>query len=276
MLVLSLVPYLLLICLLLGASIGCVSAYSVVRRWSLLGDIMSHASLPGIVYMFLLTHTKNVSLLLCGGVISALLSSFMSFYLQKKKLFAKDTPFAIVLSWFFSAGIIGLAVIQKKSIEGQSLLNNFIFGNILMCANQEMFRYVPILIAIVIIFIISYRVQEILGFDYEYALLRYAWIKYIDALMLFLSVIVIVIGLQAIGVLLMGALIIAPGLTARFLSNSYITILILSIIMSIIAFIMGVGLSIMMPYLPTGPLVSLISVVGAMLAAGSYWMRKKC
>lgn len=279
MLLLPLFPYFLVISLFLGASLGCVSAYNVVRKQSLLGDIMSHASLPGIVYMFLLFHTKNISILLCGGVLSAIISSLMSFYLQKNNLFAKDTPFAIILSWFFSAGIIGMAIIQKKSIEGQSLINNFIFGNILTCANKDFLFYIPLLCIIFFLFVFTYRIQEVLGFDHEYALLRYSWIKYCDALLLFFSIVVIVIGLQAVGVLLMGSLIIAPGTIARLLTKSYGNMLLCSIIMTIVAFLSGIGMSLYYSSLPTGPLISLFLVVLCVIIAALYkakaWRKMK-
>jgi manganese/zinc/iron transport system permease protein len=252
-----LLPYLLIIAFFLGTALGLVSSYSVVRRWSLLGDIMSHATLPGVTCMFLLTQTKNISLLLMGGALSSFLSSLISFYLQKKSLYYRDSSFAVILSLFFSAGIIMLSLIQKKSINGQSLINNFIFGNIMMCANKDFLYYIPLIITIIIIFIISFRVQQILGFDYEFSLLRYKYLFFLDFFLLLCNVIIITIGLQSIGILLMGSLVISPGMNGRLLTHSYKKMMQISAFISIISFLFGIGNIFFIPSLPTGPLIAL-------------------
>ena len=271
MIITVLIPYFILISLFLGAAIGTVSTYSVVRKWSLLGDIMSHAALPGIVYMFLFIKTGNIPLLLLGGACSSLMSVLLSFYLQKKHIFPKDSAFAVVLSWFFSIGIIGMTIIQKQSITGQSLINNFIFGNIIMCSNRYIIYYIPLFLVIICTFFFSYKIQQIIGFDHIYAEFSYSFIKFWEIVYLLLSICTIVIGLQAIGILLMGALIIAPGTAARLLTDSYRTMMIYSIIITIASFSCGIGITIVLPTIPTGPVIALIPIIFC-LFIGFAWL----
>ena len=125
-----------------GISLGLVSSYMVVKRWSMLGDIMSHAALPGIVFAFFLTHSISLKVLIIGGLISSLFSALVSFLLQKKGSFPKESNFALILSWFFSFGIIMMNIIQQRSMPGQSILNSFIFGNLLMINHNNVIYYV--------------------------------------------------------------------------------------------------------------------------------------
>ena len=260
MLIYYYVPNLILISLFLGMSIGCVSAYATVRRWSLIGDIISHSSLPGIVYMFLFSESQNHLILVLGGAISALISVLFSFYIKKKTHLPKDSPLALILSLFFSLGIIGIAIIQKKSIAGQSMINNFIYGNIITFASGNIYTYMYICIFILLFFFYTINLQKYVGFDNSFMQIYYKYTYLYEFIVLLISILTIVIGLQSVGILLMGALIIAPGSFAKLFTNSYLNIILLSMIVTFISFLFGVGIGIYYSSIPTGPIIALIPV----------------
>ena len=246
--------YFIIFGIAIGVMLGVVSAYMVTKRWSMLGDIVSHAALPGIVCMFYITHATFLPLLLIGGVLSALLSIFIGFYLQKYALFPRDSSFALLLSWFFSFGIMLLNGIQKKSVVGQSILNNFIFGNILMVNYQAVFYYVGYAVFLLLGSYLTLCKQEFFSFDKCFSLLKYRYVSLWDIVFLLVSVITIIVGLQSIGILLIGGLIILPGSIARLYARSYKELYFLSIGFSIISFFLGIQITFYCRSLPTGPL----------------------
>ena len=270
MFIYAFIPNLILISIFLGAALGCVSSYAVVRKWSFIGDIISHSALPGVVYMFLATQTQNYILLIIGGGVSALLSSLISFYIQKNTLLPRDSGFAIILSWFFSLGIIGMTIIQKISISGQSMINNFIYGNIVTFASGKILFYIIFSILFLIIFFALLNIQKSVAFDIVYTQIRYKYMFLLETILLISSVFIIVIGLQVVGILLMGALIIAPGSFAKMICGSYLKMIFCSMILTILSFLFGVSIGIYFSHIPSGPIIALIPVCSCILMVLYY------
>lgn len=253
--------YFLFFGICLGICLGLTSSYMVIKKWSMLGDIISHAALPGIVSAFFITHSISLKILILGGLISSLLSVLFSFYLQKSNNFPKDSSFALVLSWFFSFGIIIMNFIQQQRIPGQSILNSFIFGNILMINYTEIIYYALYALALSIFTILFYKKQEFFAFDTIFSSLQYRYTFLWEIIFLIISTLSIVIALQSVGILLIGGLIILPGSFARIISHSYKAMIFWSIGFSVLVFILGIMSAFHFVFLPTGPIIILISVI---------------
>jgi manganese/zinc/iron transport system permease protein len=242
----------------LSCALGCISAYSVIKKISLLGDVISHAAFPGIVLFFLLFHTTDIKILFIGGVISSFISVYISFLIFKKKIIPKDTAFALVLSCFFSFGIILLSLIQKKSFIGQSLLNNFIYGNIFNISYESLIFIAIVSFIVTLFFFMTYNIQRIIAFDKQFAIKTIPYCFVWEILFLTASIIIIVLALQMIGILLMSSLIIIPGTIARITTHSYLKMLIISCIICCFSCLSGVIISLYCQSLPTGPIIILI------------------
>jgi manganese/zinc/iron transport system permease protein len=253
--------YFIIFALTQGISLGLVSSYMVVKRWSMLGDIMSHAALPGIVVAFFLTHSTSLLVLIGGGLVSALLSALCSFFLQRKGNFPRESNFALILSWFFSFGIIMMNVIQKQSIPGQSILNSFIFGNILMINHTDVIYYVIYTVLFSFFMIFFSRKKEFFAFDNVFSFIRYRYVFLWEIIFLILSTLTIIIALQSVGILLIGGLTILPGSCAKLISHSYKEMMFWAVVFSIISFLCGIVIAFQVPYLPTGPIIILVSVL---------------
>jgi manganese/zinc/iron transport system permease protein len=256
----------------MGISIGLVSNYMVVKKWSILGDIISHAALPGIVVTFFLTHSTSLPVLLCGGLLSSLISVLSSFYLQKYELFPRDTSFALLLSLFFSFGIICFNIIQRKGIPGQSLLNSFIFGNILMIDYQDMWYYIFYALILFLFFIFTRKKQQFFAFDPVYSSIHCSYFFLWEIIFLIISIITIVIALQSVGILLVGGLIILPGSAAYLIAKTYGHMMFFAIFFSVLIFLIGINLTFAIPILPTGP----ISILVGSTIFFSVFFIKKC
>lgn len=245
----------------LGVMSGLLSSYLVNKKMSLLGDIMSHASFPGIVFMFFFTHSANTLLLIFGGAIAALLSSLSVFYIQKYASIPKDTALALILCFFFSLGLLGLGMVQKKGILGQSILNNFIFGNFVSITKTDIIILIIITSIIFLFFILTKSIQGHSCFDPLYVKLNVPSIKSIDLILLITTVLGIVCSLKIVGILLTSALLITPGTIGRLWGKSYSQIQLISLFSSIFSSLAGILFSIKYTFLPAGPLIILILTI---------------
>jgi ABC-type Mn2+/Zn2+ transport system permease subunit len=251
--------YFILFSVGMGMAIGVISAYMVAKKWSILGDIISHAALPGIVISFFISYSVFLPYLLIGGTCSSLLSVMISFYLQKYEFFPKDTSFSILLSWFFSLGIIIFNIIQQRGIVGQSILNSFIFGNILMINHTDALYYFFYGSLLTLSSWYTLKKQEFFIFDPIFSSLTFRFVLLWELLFLVVSIFTIIVALQSVGILLIGGLIILPGSTALLIAKNYAEVFYYSIFFSIVIFLAGINITFLIPTLPTGPLTILIA-----------------
>ena len=113
---------------LLGIVSGVIGSFAVLRKQSLLGDVVSHAALPGIALAFLLVQVKDTSVLLIGALIAGLLATGVVHVIDKYSRIKFDSALALVLSVFFGTGLVLLTYIQKIPNANQAGLDKFIFG----------------------------------------------------------------------------------------------------------------------------------------------------
>ena len=104
---------------ILGSSIkgglsGIISIYIVFRDRSLLGDVIAHAALPGIVLAFLIVQSKEILWLLTGAIISSLFSLWFIHKIIQYKKIKLDTAFAVILSVFFGLGVLSYKLLTKS------------------------------------------------------------------------------------------------------------------------------------------------------------------
>lgn len=114
----------------IGIAAGMLGVFATLRGHSLLGDALSHAAFPGIVGMYLLTHTKHPLVLLSGGAATALLGVFLIQRIVMHTSLKKDAALGIVLSVFFGCGLVCMTAIQKIASVNQSVLNKYVYGNV--------------------------------------------------------------------------------------------------------------------------------------------------
>ncbi len=259
MLIYKALLYLLPFVCMLGCACGVISAYATVKKLGFLGDIMSHAAFPGIVITFLLFPKSHFLFLALGGALSSFISALCIFFLEKQTSAPRDTHLALVLSLFFSFGLIVLGIIQKKQIHGQAVLNNLLFGSLFTLSFTDAVIGIILCSLICIFSFISIRQQRILAFDPTYAFLKIKSAKKWDLFFLLSAVLTIIMGLHTVGILLMGALIIAPGACAKLWCNSYFTFVFFSMIIGTLSCVGGTLLSIIFPSLPTSPLIVIIA-----------------
>lgn len=248
--------------MLLGIISGVLGSFAVIRKESLLGDAVSHAALPGIVMAFLLTQTKNTEVLLLGALLSGLLATFIILAIEKYSRIKFDSALALVLSVFFGGGMVLLTYIQNMPDANQAGLDKFIFGQASTLLKRDvrlMFFTGLVLIALVIIFWKEFKISS---FDPEYAESLGFSTRKITILLFGMIVVSIIIGLQTVGVILMSAMLTAPGVAARQWTDDFKVMVLLSALFGGMSGIIGTIISSVVSQLPTGPtIVIVISII---------------
>ena len=248
--------------IVLGMSSGILSCYATLRKQSLLGDAISHAALPGICLAFMLTLNKHPVFLLLGALVSGFLGTLFLLILIRNTPIKSDTALGIILSVFFGVGILLLTMIQKIPTARQSGLEGYLFGNAASLLIQDVYIMLVCLSLIIFTVVLLWKEFKCLVFDRVYFMaLGYPGTR-MEILLTTLLVLTIVIGLQSVGVILMSALIIAPGTAARQWTDRLSVMVILSVLFAVTAGIAGVLLSSIIPRWPTGPsIVLMISAI---------------
>lgn len=245
----------------LGILSGVLGSFAVIRKQSLVGDMVSHAALPGIALAFIITGTKNTIGLLTGALISGLIALNLILVITKNSKVKFDTALALILSVFFGGGMVLLTYIQKVPNANQAGLDKFIFGqaSTLLKKDVELLAYVGIaLIALIIVF---WKEFKLVSFDPDFAKTLGFSTKKIDVLLSSMTVVAVIIGLQTVGVILMSSMIIAPGVAARQWSNKLHVVTIISGIFGAISGAIGTVISSGVEKLPTGPVIVVVVTI---------------
>ena len=246
------------VCLL---SINCAltGTYIYLKKNAILGDVISHAVLPGICMAFILHGEKNMPILLLGAFITGFLAAWLNNYIPKISVIKPDTASALILSVFFGTGTILLTVIQKTGNASQSGIDNFIMGKAAGITQSDI-TFLAIVFAVSVVLILIFRRGLLLYcFDEQFANSVGFKSKFYRFLISFLTVLSVTAGIQAAGVLLVAGLMIIPVVAANFWVRKINLILILASIFGVIAATGGSFISYIKPGIPTGPWIIIVN-----------------
>ncbi|WP_192349937.1 iron chelate uptake ABC transporter family permease subunit [Algoriphagus sp. Y33] len=241
--------------ILLGIGSAYVGTYSFLDKKALLGDAISHAVLPGICLGFMLAGEKNPIYIVAGAFLSGALATFLTSWLKSNTRLSDDAIIASILSIFFGFGIVLLTVIQKSGNPEMAGLNQFIFGNAIAILEEDLYIYGGLAILIIITLSAFRKEFSMLVFNADFGKSIGYPMGSIRLAFNVLMILAVVIGIQAIGVVLMAALLIAPGAAARFWTDNLGKLLLIAGSFSAISGILGTYVSFVIPQMPTGPWV---------------------
>jgi manganese/zinc/iron transport system permease protein len=243
---------------LLTASSALVGTFTFLNKKSLVGDAIAHAVLPGICLGFILAGTKNPLALIVGAFITGWIAIVLMDVITTKTRIKEDTAIGLILSVFFGIGILMLTVIQKSGNAAQSGLDQFLFGKAAALVGTDLLAFVIVALILVVVVFIMFKEFSLLAFDKDYAV-SIGWpVRKIQLVLTSLIVLAVVIGIQAVGVVLMAAILITPAAAARFWSNNIRVMLLLASIFGAISGLSGAFISYTAPSMPTGPWIVIV------------------
>ena len=249
---------------LLGLAAGLVGTFLILRKRALLSDTLSHATLPGIALAFILItylggDGKNLIALISGAAVFSVLGTISVIVLQKYSRLKDDAALGIVLSVYFGFGIALLGLATRMESGTAAGLSSFIYGK---TASMLFFDAVLIGAAALgsaIVCVILFKEFTLICFDYSYAATQGWPVVRLDFLMMTLVIIVTVIGLQAVGLILVVALLIIPPSAARFWTHSLKKLLVLSGFFGALSGLLGSTFSALMANLPAGAVIVIMA-----------------
>ena len=246
---------------LLGIVSGALGTYAVLRRQSLLGDAISHAALPGVAIAFLLTGSKAPLILVLGAAIAGWLGTLLIMSIVRLTRIKYDSALAVVLSTFFGFGLVLHTLIQRTGNANQAGLDTFLFGQAATILERDILT-IGILGGIaIIIMLVFWKELKLLVFDEGFAASLGFSIRVLDILLTSLLVIAIVLGLQAVGAVLMSAMLVAPAVAARQWTDRLSVMILLAACFGALAGVSGTIISSSAARIPTGPTIVLCATV---------------
>ena len=258
---------LVVICtMLLGCACGLMGGFLLLRKRSLMGDTLSHATLPGVGLSFMLLVAlggdgKSMPILLAGAGITGVIGCAAVLFIREQTRIKDDAAMGIVLSVFFGAGVAILGMIQKMPEGSAAGLESFIYGKTATMVMSDFQILVFITVCVITCSLLLFKEFRLLCFDENFAAVLGWPVKFLDILLLALITAVTVAGLQAVGLILIIAFLITPAAAARFWTNQLDRMLMLSALIGAASGWIGASLSAFFPRLPAGAVIVLVAAL---------------
>ena len=251
-----------------GAVSGALGCFAYLRRQGLVGDVVSHSALLGVVGAFVLTHavTGSASRSLAVLVPGALLAVSLRTRLKD------DASLGVMLSIFFGGGLFLLRWVQRQSppIPGHTGLEDYIFGMAAAMTRADLWMILALGGCATVALLLLWKELKVFTFDPDFSRSLGFPARLLDSLTMALLVMGVVIGIQTVGVILMIALLVTPAAAARQWTSRLSTMVLLAATFGAGAGAGGALMSASEAGLPTGPVVVLLAtatfVVSLLLA----------
>lgn len=251
----------------LGVAAGLTGTFMLLRKQSLLGDVVSHAALPGVALAFLVLeaawpgHGRWLPGLLTGALATGLAGALLTLGIRRATRIKDDAALAIVLSTFFGLGIVLLSIIQQLPSGKQAGLNRFIYGMAAAALPEDVLLNVCVAVGVIVLAVLCFKELALLCFDEQFARAAGWPVTLLDALLMALAVVVCLAGLQSVGLLLVVALLIIPPAAARFWTERLGVMALVAAVLGGVSTYAGVFLSATVPRLAAGAVIVLASAV---------------
>ncbi len=219
---------------LIGLTAPLIGIFLVVRRYSLIADTLAHVSLLGIAIGLILNVNPFITAIIASVIASVVIEKLGS----EKKLFTES-----ILSLFLS-GALAMAVVLISITKGfNANLYNYLFGSISIVSRNDI--YIIATLASILIFAVLYYFKDLflLSFDQELAIVNKIPVKFLNLFLAILAALQVSISIRAVGVLLIGALMVIPVITSFQFGMGFKKTLILSIIFSEVSIFVGLYVS---------------------------------
>ena len=251
-----------LIMAMISVPMALLSCYLVLKGWSLMGDAISHAVLPGVVLAYML-HIPLIIGAFCAGMFCALATGF----LKENSRVKQDTVMGIVFS-----GMFGLGIVMYTKISTDVHLDHILFGNMLGVGTQDLWTAGLIALAVTVVILAKRRDFMLHAFDPIQAQavgLPVRWLHYGLLAMMSLT---IVATLTAVGIILSIGLLIAPGAIAFLVTKRFDRMLMVAVGATQVSGFIGVYLSF---YIDSAPAPTVILIMTALFIGAFVYSTRR-
>lgn len=246
--------------ILLGTCSGLIGSFLLLRKQSLLGDALSHATLPGIGLAFAVMSALGISGrslpgLLLGATTTGLLGVLLVLAIRRTTRLKDDAAMGIVLSVFFGLGVVILRMVQTIPGQSSAGLESFIYGKTASMVWSDFILISSVLTLTVLATLLLLKELTLLCFDEAFARSQGFRTTLLDILLMALVTAVTVTGLQSVGLILIIAFLIIPATAARFWTHDLRQMLLISAFIGGLSGWLGASSSALAPGLPSGAVI---------------------
>ncbi len=250
----------------LGIAAGVVGVFALLRKRALMADALSHATLPGVALAFLAAVAlgftgRSLPVLLLGGAITGVLGVLSVQLLLRITRLREDAAIGIVLSVFFGLGVVLLSIVQNTASGNAAGLNHFIYGQTAAMRPSDAALMGAIALASILLAALFLKEFALVCFNDAFAKVDGWPVSVIDLMMMALVVVVVVSGLQAVGLILVIAMLILPPVAARFWTERLWLLVVLAGLLGGLSGYLGASISALLPRKPAGAVIVLTSGV---------------
>ncbi|KDN24943.1 chelated iron ABC transporter permease AfeD [Moraxella bovoculi 237] len=223
----------LLSSVVVGAVCAVLSCYVVLKGWSLMGDAISHAVFPGVIVAVWLGVPMSL-----GAFVAGLFCAVSVGFLKNNTRIKEDTLMGIVFAGMFAVGLV-----MFTKMDTDQHLKHILFGNLLGISREMLIQTMIICGAILGAVLLKGKDLLLYCFDPSHARVAGLSPKVLHYGLLILLSATIVVAMQAVGVILVVAMLISPGITAFVLCRRFHTMLAVAVVSSCLTSFLGVILS---------------------------------
>nr|WP_116246992.1 metal ABC transporter permease [Nocardiopsis sp. FIRDI 009] len=220
----------LLVSVVAGVACAVLSCWMTLVGWSLMGDAVSHAVLPGVVLSYLFGAPFAVGALVFGGGSVALIG-----VVNRTSRVKEDAVIGVVFTAMFA---LGLVLVSR--VPSQTDLSHILFGNVLGVSDADIWQVVVLAAVVLAVVWYKHRDLTLYAFDPVHAHALGINPRLLETLLLGLLSVTVVVALQAVGIILVVAMVIIPGATAYLLTDRFERMLLISASVAVAAAFVGV------------------------------------
>jgi len=247
----------------IGLVAGALGSFAYLRKQSLISDVVSHAALPGTLLAFLVavivlgTDGRAMLGLIVGAVVVGTLAVLFANGVARTTKIRIDTAMAVTLAIFFGAGMLLLRIITNGAYPGKGGIQDYLFGNASVITIADLRTSIAVGGLALVLMVVFWKEFAVRTFDPEHASVLGFGARTVDTLMFTTIVIATVIGVKAVGLVLMVAFVVTPPAAARQWTRRLSSMVVLSGVFGAAGSGVGAYLSITWGPVPTGPLIVL-------------------
>lgn len=254
--------YALLTGMMASIACGIVGSYVTVRRMTYIAGAIAHCTLGGMGVAGYFSKEQGLTFLtpLMGATAAALLAALIIAYMLNRSSMRLDT----VLSAVWAIGMaVGIIFISKTGGYNEDLMS-YLFGDILMVSDRDLFLITVLDLILVVVVIISYNQMLVISFDEEFARISGIPVNLCNTIFLCLIALTVVLLVQVVGIILVVALLSLPAAAAGKLTFRLPAMIVLAVLLSLASTAGGLVIS----YAPNLPAGATIVIVAALLYLG--------
>lgn len=242
--------YAFIITLMIAIPMAMLSCLLVLKGWSLMGDAVSHAVLPGVVIAYIVGIPLSI-----GAFIAGMICALGTGFIKENSRIKEDTVLGIVFS-----GMFGLGLVLYVKVQSDVHLDHILFGDMLGISVADMIETGVIALLATLFLGVLRKDLLVNAFDAQHARAIGLPVRLLHYGLLMVLSLTVVGALKAVGIILSVAMLVAPGAIAFLLTRRFASMLLVAISVAVVASLAGIWLSFLIDSAPAPTIVLFMSL----------------